>query len=178
MEDRTKSMVWGILFILVGVLFLLRNLGVLSFSLANTWPFLLLFPGVVFWLFWFADRTHYRLLMPGTILIVYGLYFLLENQWPYRLSGALWPIFILGPGLGFWAMYVLGSREERYLRSGLVLTVISGVFFALALDNRFVWPLLLIGVGVYLIVKEKVRQRGSPRESESTPASSESTGDD
>lgn len=161
MDNRTKSFIWGVLFIFVGVLFLLRNLDIIYFNMDDVWPVFLLIPGILFWYFWFIDRSNYRLLMPGTILVVYALYFFFEHQVMYRFVEQLWPIFILGPGLGFWAMYFLGARQRRYFRSGAILVAFSVFFFIVSLDDRFFFPLFLIGIGVYLLLWEKSKNTTS-----------------
>ncbi|NOX36677.1 MAG: hypothetical protein GXO78_03990 [Calditrichaeota bacterium] len=182
MDNRAKSFIWGVLFLLAGILFLLRNLDIIYFDMEDTWPVFLLIPGILFWYFWYIDRSNYRLLMPGTILIVYALYFFFEQQIMYRMVDRLWPVFILGPGLGFWAMYFLGSRQTRYFRSGAILVGFSVLFFILSLDERFFLPLLLIGIGVYLMMREKsgksTASEGPVTPTGNPPASTHPKGDE
>ncbi len=93
--------------------------------------------------------------MPGTILLVYGIIFQYSalNGW-YNMSD-LWPGFLLGPGLGFLFMYLLGNREKGLLIPAFILIVLAALFWLNHHVHRFFWPAILIAIGIYLILKNR-----------------------
>ena len=115
MRNETRSLIWGILLIIFGFLFLGHNLGWFYFDWEYIWPLLLIIGGLLFWIGWLAKRQEYGLLMPGTILLVYGLMFEYSAMYGWYYMDDLWPGFLIGPGLGFFFMYLLGTREKGLL---------------------------------------------------------------
>ena len=97
-------------------------------------------------------------LLPGIVLIVVGLAFLL-SQYNVITSDQVWPMFILAPGFGFLALYITSSNKRA--SSGLiipgVITVLLGLFFFYLNftswnQMEFLWPIfpLIVGVSFYL----------------------------
>ncbi len=163
MTDTIRRTVMGSLLILLGLAFLLRNIGILHFEFQGLWPWLLIIPGIIFWGIFLFDRNHYRLILPGTILLTYGLLFLVVNTFQVGEMHYLWPIFVLGPGLGFLLMYFLGQRERAHLRTGSLLTLLAFAFFVLEANPDLFWPVLLIGVGLLMVVRGIQEGKKTPR---------------
>ncbi len=153
MNKETKSLIWGIILILIGFLFLGNNLNWFRVEWRDMWPLVMIIGGILFWMGWIVNRKEYGLLMPGTILLAYGLLFqyCVFNGWYWM--DELWPVFLLGPGLGFFFMYIFGHREAGLLVPGSILTGLAVLFWIGQDMWRFFWPLLLIGIGVYLLLK-------------------------
>jgi hypothetical protein len=65
----------------------------------------------------------------------------------------LWPVFLIGPGLGFYFMYQFGEKEKGLLIPAAILVGL-GLIFMLDLNHilRY-WSIILIAAGVYLIYK-------------------------
>lgn len=162
MESHHRSFVAGILLIIVGFLFLANNLGWFYFSWETFWPYFLILAGVLFWLQWAFNRENYGVLMPGTICLVYGALFLYSAHFGWNRMGELWPVFILGPGLGFYAMYFLGRKDSGLVTTGTILTGIALVFLLVQNRGDFLWPLLLIAVGLGLLLKARFSQSLKP----------------
>jgi hypothetical protein len=80
------------------------------------------------------------------------------NGWYYMDS--LWPGFLLGPGLGFFFMYIFGAREKGMLVPAVILIGLALLFWAGRDSLRLLWPALIIAVGIYLLVKSR-RQKES-----------------
>jgi flagellar biosynthesis component FlhA len=77
------------------------------------------------------------------------------NGWYYMDD--LWPGFLLGPGLGFLFMYLLGNREKGLLIPAFILIVLA-ILFGMDHDvYRFFWPAILIVLGIYLLLKNRRR---------------------
>ncbi len=153
MTESIRRIIMGSLLIILGAAFLLRNMGIVDFEFRGLWPWLLIVPGVIFWIVFFVNKTHYRLILPGTILITYGALFLWVNSFHIGQMHTWWPVFILGPGLGFLLMYVLGQREPAHLRTGSFLTLLAIAFFVLEANPDLFWPVLLIGIGILMLGK-------------------------
>ena len=72
---RMSDMVIGIGMIILGILFLSENFGYIAFDFQDVWPVFVILGGVGFWIGYLQDRKNYVLLMPGSILVIYGLMF-------------------------------------------------------------------------------------------------------
>jgi hypothetical protein len=111
--------------------------------------------GVGFWVGYFQDRKNYGLLMPGSILIVYGLLFLYCSIEGWYLMSYWWPVFILGPGIGFFMMYILGEREKGMLVPASILSGIAILFMVSHSGLWRYWPVALIIIGVIMIIRNR-----------------------
>ena len=103
--------IWGIIIVGVGVVFLLREMGV-NINLGDFWPAVLIVPGLAFWALFFSKRGQRGIegvLIPGTILVLYGGFFLFETlvDWKYTSENALF--YTLAVGLAFLAAHYLGN---------------------------------------------------------------------
>jgi hypothetical protein len=163
---RAGSLVTGVILIGLGVLFLLGQL----FNF-NAWRFLWPFTVIAFGALFFVGmvvggRTAGALAIPGSIISMIGLTLLYQNLTRHWESWAYgWTLIVIAVGVGIFIMG-LWSGEERHRQSGLrvaavgfVLFVIFGSFFELGAAlfgargaGQLVFPLLLIGVGVYLLI--------------------------
>lgn len=97
-------------------------------------------------------------LLPGVILIVLGIAFLLA-QFNVIRSDQVWPLFILAPGVGFWAMYFYSKDRQSQaglLIPGTITSLIGLLFFYLNFSDwsqmEFLWPVfpLIVGVAFYV----------------------------
>ena len=151
--QSTRSPLPGILLIVLGVIFLIANFA--DYTLESLWPIFVLGPGVAFIFMFFQDRNNYGLLMPGTILTIIGLLFFACTMYGWHVMERLWPIFIMAPGLGFIMMYLFGKRERGLLIPAGILTGLGLVFLMGANESEYLWPGLLILVGVLFLVRWK-----------------------
>jgi len=69
---------FGLFLLFIGVLLILASFGVIEIVWDNLWPLFILIPGIVFELSYFIYRKDAGLLVPGGILITYGLLFLVN----------------------------------------------------------------------------------------------------
>ncbi|MBN2365627.1 MAG: hypothetical protein EH225_06510 [Calditrichaeota bacterium] len=167
MQRETKSLVWGIILILIGFLFLGHNLDWFNFDWNELWPLVMIAGGLFFWIGWLSNRREFGLLMPGTILMVYGLMFQYSALHGWYYMDELWPGFLLGPGLGFFFMYLLGNREKGLLITACILIALSVIFW-IGEGFRYFWPVLFIAIGIYLLFKSRSRKPEVPQEPETT----------
>lgn len=160
-----KSVVTGVVLIVIGVVFLLPNFT--NIELRDLWPVLMLGPGILFFLGFIADRKNFGLLMPGAVLTTYGLLFLYCTANGWHTMRDLWPFYLIGPGIGFFLMYFFGRKETGLLVPGTILILLGAIFLLRATEYENLWPLLIIIAGIILIFKS--RRRKEPTGNSPTP---------
>jgi hypothetical protein len=166
----------GIALVILGVILLAENLGYINLNWSSyfryiwrLWPLMLITGGVAFWGNWLKNREDISQLLPGTILLVYGgmfLYLSLSNDWWMMSKYNLWALFIAGPGLGYLAMYLLGSHEKGHLSTAGILLFISAVFLAGVRNWNLLWPIVLILIGLRLLLKSRSNNASSAERTE------------
>lgn len=165
------NVVIGAILVGLGLLFFLEQ--TLGLYLGRyLWPFFVIVPGLAFFMAMvMSGRNGGPLAIPGSIVTTVGLILLYQNSfnrwesWAY--AWALIPVAV-GVGLmihGAWSDRP-GLREagRRVAGVGVVLFLVFGAFFELALNlsgywdlSRWFWPLLLIALGVYLLLRRGAR---------------------
>jgi hypothetical protein len=169
MKQRNMgSMVAGSALIVLGGLFLLSQF--LDISIWRfLWPLFVLIPGIgMFVTVYGGGKQAAGLAIPASIVSMVGLILLFQSitdhweSWAYAWS----LIFPIGVGLG---MYIYGMRAEDeetrqrgkgMLRTGVIIFVLLGVFFETifaaggSLFGRIFWPVAIILLGVYLIMRQ------------------------
>jgi hypothetical protein len=143
----------GGIFIAAGILFLLANFGL--FSLEHVWPIFVMAPGIIFFIAYLDNKQNYGFLMPASILTIIGLLFFYCEFAGWHRMETLWPFFIIAPGCGFFLMYYLGPKEKGLLIPASILTFIG--FLNLAVNNPegYIWPIILIVVGLWMLIFKK-----------------------
>jgi hypothetical protein len=149
--------IFGLLLLFIGAMLILSNFGVIEIVWDNLWPLFLLIPGVVFELSYFTYRKDAGLLVPGGILITYGLLFLVNVNYGWHLMDNLWPIFPLGVAIGLFQLYLFGEREKGLLIPIGILGAIS-LFFLINnlvfIDFGLLAGILLVLIGIWIIFKK------------------------
>ena len=122
MRILTSRILWGVLLITAGILFLLENLGVVAIT-GLIWSALFAIAGIVFIITYIDNHEHWWALIPGIILFFLGLMMGLSQLpgWDERWGGAL---FLGGIGLAFVAVY-LSNRTFWWavIPAGVMLTL-------------------------------------------------------
>lgn len=141
-----------------GVLLLASNIGLFRFNWNFVWPLFLLVPGLVFEFSFFGTGRNPGVLVPGGILTLYGLFFYLNILTGWSFMDNLWPVFILGPAIGLFQLYVFGGRERGTLIASSILGFISMVFFLsftlFGFAADFIGPAILILFGLFILAKK------------------------
>ena len=159
---RTSSIIAGLILILVGLFFLLLPFFpdlADSINIADLWPLIIVGVGSLFLLGALLGTPD--LAIPGTIIAGIGLMLYYQNAndawetWAY--SWALIPGFV---GVGIVIQEALKGRARKGLREGGQLIIISLVLFAVfgaflggLLNFTTVAALVLIGIGLWQLVK-------------------------
>jgi len=165
--NRTGKII-GIIFVILGAIFLLKNLNVINpffdifnfgFIISKCWPSLfLILPGLLFhYGFISGGRKDPGLLVPGGILLVLGVAFqinMLFGWWDI-----LWPAYIFSVAFGLFELYIFGDREKGLLIPICILGGLSVIFFSAFSLRAFLGgrsgqlftPLVLILIGLLII---------------------------
>ena len=166
-SSRAGSVVAGAVLIGLGVLFLLGQ-----FLRFDAWDFVWPLAVVAFGALFFAGMAA---AIPGAIISAIGLLLLYQNLTGHFESWAYgWTVIVMGAGAG---LFIMGwwTGDEGRRRSGLrvlavgfVLFVIFGAFFELGASffgprglRQLIFPILLIGVGLFLLVHRSGLLAGS-----------------
>lgn len=153
MSAPRKSLVPGILLIVLGIIFFLPNFT--SIRMQELWPFFILGLGVYFFILFFTDRNNFGVLMPASVLTVIGLLFFYCAMTGWEAMAALWPFFIIGPGIGFFLMYALGRKERGLLYPAFIVTGVGCIFLMGTAGFADFWPVILIIVGALMLLPTK-----------------------
>jgi hypothetical protein len=152
----------GMILIGFGIYFYLQQSNVSIFREFYTWPTLLIIVGTAFLAQGYKGKD-YESILPGTILAGFGLHFHVTKV------AAVWPdhigIFILIISLGFLLRH---QKTGNGLFQGilfLILAIILLFYDKVLLWLGFLqegvnvirdfWPLIIVLIGVYLLMKRK-----------------------
>ena len=162
MAHRNRTPVIGLLFIAIGILLFLHQWHHVHFD----WTTILMLIGVA--LFVAGLFQHDRgAVFPGTFLFLLGLVFYVD-KYEYMLFSwwEIWPVVLVCLGIAFLVHYVFNPSRKGALIPGLILIVIGIVFLYVPFcwyDLWYwifrLWPILLILLGIYLIVRTLKRNR-------------------
>ena len=156
MTSIQQTRVQGLTLIVLGAVFLVFNLS--SLSLRDLWPAFFLALGLYFVVLYVIDRQNYGVLMPASIFLVMGAMFQYCQVEGWWLMRELWPLFLIGPGLGFFLLYFFGKKESGLLIPAYILTGLGILFLLIESEGWYLWPLLLIAAGVILLVRRRKDQ--------------------
>ena len=160
MATTRRTAIHGITLVILGVLFLVFNLS--SLSLRDLWPVFFIALGLYFVILFAIDRKDYGVLMPASIFLVMGgmfQYCQIEGWWMMRI---LWPLFLIGPGVGFFLLYFFGKKESGLLIPAYILSGLGVLFFLIESEGWYLWPILLIAAGAILLLRRRVDHTPPP----------------
>ena len=190
MAQGRQQEVLGILFIVLGVLFILVINGLMWFGWEALWPAFPLLIGL-FLLRIFVVRRKPRQLFLGTFLTLFSVFFFTFSSGirGWETMAALWPTFPLITGISLIAVAGVSRDTSSPLVIGLgfIVFAIMGylgtggvVSSRLSEPIRRFWPLVLVGVGVLVYLRgRRVREEAAippldvaspPRGNQTTPA--------
>jgi hypothetical protein len=158
-----KLLVLGVVILIAGGIFLLLNLGYLP-QPGKLWPLPFLAAGMfLLYLVYLRGKTV-RYIIPGMIMSLGGLYFLLFNTVLQSGSlGRIWPGFMCITGI---SLLPYGFRKKGAARTAitipaLFIVALSCFFLPFSLGAAGVsflafvrewWPLILVALGLALVV--------------------------
>ncbi|MCI0394321.1 MAG: DUF5668 domain-containing protein [Chloroflexi bacterium] len=166
--QRKSSIIGGLILIVVGAFFLaLQMFPSLAeqLDIDRQWPLLVVAIGGLFLLGAFLGTPS--LAVPGSVIAGIGslLYYqnLTDNweSWSYA-----WTLILGFAGVGTFIRYTLQKQVATGIRRGgrqvltsLILFVVFSAFMGGWLDIDLLWPSLLILLGLWLVIKNRLRGR-------------------
>ncbi|HAY85233.1 MAG TPA: hypothetical protein DCY42_10025 [Chloroflexi bacterium] len=168
---RRGSFTFGLLLILLGAWFLLvqfvPDVGDWMEQFAD-WPIWIIGPGLIFILAGLISGV-YDLMVPGSIISGIGLILYYQNETgDYQSWAYVWALIIVFVGIGVFLANLFRGKVGRAfeeggppMMTGLVLFLIFGSIFRATFGQSPLlgeyWPLLLVVVGLWLLVKPLLR---------------------
>lgn len=155
---KKSNFLVGSIFIILGIAFLLSNMGIIHINFTQHWPLTVLIPGLLFELGYFIKRKDPGLLVPGGMLTTYGALFYINILYGWHWMGYLWPLFPLGVAIGLFQLYLFSDREPMLL---IPVGIIGGfslvaLTFTLSFWNiSLVISIILILIGLLIIFRKK-----------------------
>lgn len=161
---RRGNTVGAVTLIVLGMVLLADRLDWFAFS----WPMILIGIGVALLIQSIVDKRH-QPVQGGVLLLLLGLVFLadVEHWLPWGLARD-WPMILLAIGVAVIIGYFVNPHRHGNLTGGIILLVLGGLFYAAeyhyvrwgTLHEVFEWwPILLLALGVWLLVKRPTRPR-------------------
>ncbi|MBN2008450.1 hypothetical protein JW960_03790 [candidate division KSB1 bacterium] len=116
-KQNHGAIFWGTIFTLIGVMFGLRNFGIMPYYyMDELWPAFLLIIGFAFVMLFVVNPRDWGVLIPGGILLFLGMIFLFRNlelYWARDILVTYWPlVLILIGGLIIWDSFQKKSKQE------------------------------------------------------------------
>lgn len=143
MKWPVLRILWGLLLIIAGVLFLLNSIGTISIG-EYQWAILLGIGGLAFLSVFISDKNQWWALFPAFGLLVGGAIIYLENAFPAIPGGIAGAIALGGIGLAFFLIFVSNFANWWALIPAGVLFSMAAVFL-LGVQSGGVF---LIGLGI------------------------------
>ena len=159
-----SNILWGFFLLFAGGLLILANFGIIEIAWDNIWPLFVLIVGIFFEASYFIYRKEAGLLVPGGILITYGLLFSISAIYGWHLMGDLWPIYPLGVAIGLFQLYLFGGRDKGLLVPVGILGAVSLFFLInnfLFIDFRLLVGIILVVIGIGIILKKTKKTDGT-----------------
>ena len=151
-EEKAGALMFGIVLILLGGLFLLGTIFP-WFRIGNLWPLFIALPVPFIMIPLIKDgRKAGAVLIPITILLFLCVYFLWLNVVGWNNVAQTWPNFILAPGLGFLFAALLTSEAGLYIPAG-ILIALAVIFYFSFFSFSIMIAILLIGLGLLIVGK-------------------------
>lgn len=161
----------GVTLVVVGILLLVGRIFGISLG-RFLWPFYIIVPGVLLFVFALAARDAGEgLAIAGSIVTMVGLVLLYQNSTDHWQSWAYAWALVAPTSIGLGQM-VYGSLKgrEHVVKSGLglakvggIIFVVAAVFFELVIGisgfGYVGWPVLLIVAGVLLLLRNLLSGR-------------------
>ncbi len=143
MKWPVLRVLWGLLLILAGVLFLLNSIGVITIG-EYQWAILLGIGGLAFLSVFIADRNHWWALFPAFGLLTGGVVLFIESAFPAipgDISGA---IALGGIGLAFLLIFLTNfSNWWALIPAGVMFSLATVIVLGFETSGVF-----LIGLGL------------------------------
>lgn len=149
MNKLGSRILWGVLLIAAGVLFLLQSLGLIRFA-EILWPVLIAMASLAFLsVFFSAPQTNWWAAIPGFVLLSVAGVVALDQLAPD--VGEVWSgsLFLGGIALAFWMIYVFNPAQWwTVIPGGVLLTLAAIAGLSSVLQGVEMGGVFFLGLGV------------------------------
>ncbi len=149
MNKLGSRILWGVLLIAAGVLFLLQSLGLIRFA-EILWPVLIAMASLAFLsVFFSAPQTNWWAAIPGFVLLSVAGVVALDQLAPD--VGEVWSgsLFLGGIALAFWMIYVFNPAQWwTVIPGGVLLTLAAIAGLSSVLHGVEMGGVFFLGLGV------------------------------
>lgn len=160
MDMKRQGIFPGIILIGIGLYFLLEKFNLPYMNQLLSWPTILIIIGLAF-LMQSNLGEDSSSIFPGTLLLLLGIHFHAQDiiiGWPSH-----WAMYTLIVGLSFLFYYLKTKKDGLIIAIILIVISLIGFFSKNVFDWVFsifgflggFWPIILIAIGIFLIVKRK-----------------------
>ena len=176
------SIVGGLVLVLLGGLFLISQF--LDVNLMRyLWPGFVILPGLLFFIgMLLGGKSAGGLAIPGTIITTTGILLFYQNitgMWQtWTFAWALVGPVATGLGIIIFSLYSNKPEARKggliVLVIGLILLAIFGISFGFGIPGfgRYLWPLVLIAVGIFVVLQRTRRTAPRPSNNDDGPKAS------
>jgi hypothetical protein len=166
------ALVVGVVLICMGALTLFEKVFSGAKFWGFLWPLIIIGFGAMFFVVMvLTEKSFAWLAIPGSIIATNGLMLFLQNitgrweTWSYS-----WTVILMSVGIGIFIMGAWQGDESRrrsglkVVKVGVILFIIFGSFFEILFSlgapsslRDYIFPIALILLGIYLVVKRSGR---------------------
>lgn len=150
-----NQQVIGMAILAAGLFILLGKIGVFAFIGGTMWPLLMFLIGIAFYVLTRIGLLPPVMMVLAGMLTMYGVLFMLSHWVHWRLFGLLWPLLLIGIGIGLYGYYAYDPYHPRGAWQGALLFCgIGAVMLLLTLVfaiSTFIVAFTLIVVGAGLV---------------------------
>jgi len=171
--SKFRSLALGAMLIIVGGLILLGQLFRINIW-GFLWPFFIIIPGALIYSLGLVKggSSGEGAIIPGSIITMVGVLLLYQNTFNHFESWAYAWALVAPTSIGLGQMFfgllkdrnALVKSGTRLATTGIVIFLVGAIFFELIIGisgfglsrwglGRFVWPILLIGLGILLLFR-------------------------
>jgi hypothetical protein len=166
-SQQTTAFIAGVILMGLGGLFLIAQLLGGSFW-AYFWPYPIIAAGLTFLFAMVANgRGSGALAIPGSIITTIGVMLFIQNSFGWWESWSFaWTLIVVATGVGIYLMGIWNQAEKAKRTGlnvagiGLLLLMLFGAFFGMGFSflgfgfaARMMWPIILIGIGAFLVLR-------------------------
>lgn len=152
--ESSKNKLLGLFLITIGAVLVMDYYHIIHFSIWGLWPLILIYIGAKAERDYFQGLTSARSLLSGATLLTYGLYFLASSFLSWGIQDKLWPLYIMGPAIGFLQMAYFNYRPKSNFRTGILMFGFSVVMLVQNFINikfDLILYVGLIAIGLFML---------------------------
>jgi hypothetical protein len=169
MIQKNRSLLPGIILIIIGAFILLRNLALFRFYWSESYPIFFILLGLVLIVAFIFYRSKSYIFW-GSVFLMLGIFFMLRNYdiIDYFFMDEVWPIFLIILGIAFLVKFLVDPKDFGALIPAGILLFIGIINLLRALHYweaydyvKQYWPLLIVIVGLNIIITAMIKNRNS-----------------